>query len=88
MKQDLQQLNADVNDTITRLKNTEAELETLKTAKPPSGVQELGLRVKRLKVRRRDAGCRVRLPVPAVLTEQTKSVRGVCWPSLSSISRL
>nr|KAF6392464.1 hypothetical protein mPipKuh1_007678 [Pipistrellus kuhlii] len=50
MKQDLQQLNADVNDTITRLKNTEAELETLKMAKPPSDVQELGLRVKRLKV--------------------------------------
>ncbi|KAK1339284.1 hypothetical protein QTO34_019965 [Cnephaeus nilssonii] len=50
MKQDLQQLNADVNDTITRLKNTEAELETLKTAKPPSGVHELGLRVKKLKL--------------------------------------
>ncbi|XP_070274716.1 nesprin-2 isoform X3 [Myotis yumanensis] len=49
MKQDLQQLNADVNDTITWLKNTEAELETLKTAKPPSDAQELGLRVKRLK---------------------------------------
>ncbi|XP_059549889.1 nesprin-2 isoform X2 [Myotis daubentonii] len=49
MKQDLQQLNADVSDTITWLKNTEAELETLKTAKPPSDAQELGLRVKRLK---------------------------------------
>ncbi|XP_006756776.1 PREDICTED: nesprin-2 [Myotis davidii] len=49
MKQDLQQLNADVSDTITWLKNTEAELETLKMAKPPSDAQELGLRVKRLK---------------------------------------
>lgn len=48
MKQDLQQLNA-VNDAITRLKNTEAELETLKLATPPSDAQELGLRVKRLK---------------------------------------
>lgn len=91
MKQDLQQLNADVNDTVSGLKNTEAELETLKTAKPPSDVQELGLRVKRLKVRRRVAGCSVRLRVPAVLTEQTKSVgggAGVCWPYLSSISHL
>lgn len=60
MKQDLQQLNTDVHDTITWLKNTEAELETLKMAKPPSDAQELGLRVKRLKVRRRDAECACR----------------------------
>lgn len=80
MKQDLQQLNADVSDTITWLKNTEAELETLKTAKPPSDAQELGLRVKRLKVRPEGGaeGCRVRLQALAVLTKQTKSVEAGC----------
>lgn len=49
IKQDLQQLNSDISDITTWLKDTEAELETLKMAEPPSDVQGLELRVKRLK---------------------------------------
>lgn len=49
VKQDLQQLNSDISDITTWLRKTEAELETLKMAKPPSDVQELELRAKRLK---------------------------------------
>ncbi|XP_066128943.1 nesprin-2 isoform X9 [Saccopteryx bilineata] len=49
IKQDLQQLNSDLSDISTWLKKMEAELETLKMAKPPSDVQGLELRVKRLK---------------------------------------
>ncbi|KAG8511744.1 Nesprin-2, partial [Galemys pyrenaicus] len=49
IKQNLQQLNSDISDIATWLKKTEAELETLKMAEPPSDVQEMGLRVKRLK---------------------------------------
>lgn len=50
IKQNLQQLNSDISDITTWLKKTEAELETLKMAKPPSNIQEMELRVKRLKV--------------------------------------
>lgn len=50
IKQSLQQLNSDISDITTWLKKTEAELETLKMAKPPSNIQEMELRVKRLKV--------------------------------------
>lgn len=50
IKQNLQQLNSDISDITTWLEKTEAELETLKLAKPPSGMQEMELRVKRLKV--------------------------------------
>ncbi|EPY86170.1 hypothetical protein CB1_000324016 [Camelus ferus] len=49
LKQSLQQLNSDISDVTTWLEKTQAELETLKLAKPPSDVQELELRVKRLK---------------------------------------
>ncbi|XP_039731142.1 nesprin-2-like isoform X5 [Pteropus medius] len=49
IKQNLQQLNSDISDITTWLKKTEAELETLKMAKPPSNIQEMELRVKRLK---------------------------------------
>ncbi|XP_059997586.1 nesprin-2 isoform X1 [Lagenorhynchus albirostris] len=49
IKQNLQQLNSDISDITTWLEKTEAELETLKLAKPPSGMQEMELRVKRLK---------------------------------------
>ncbi|XP_006864630.1 PREDICTED: nesprin-2 [Chrysochloris asiatica] len=48
IKQDLQQLNSDISSITTWLRNTEAELETLKMATPPSNIQEMGLRVKRL----------------------------------------
>uniref|UniRef100_A0A2K6FJQ6 Nesprin-2 n=1 Tax=Propithecus coquereli TaxID=379532 RepID=A0A2K6FJQ6_PROCO len=47
-KPNLQQLNSDISDITTWLKKTEAELEMLKMAKPPSDIQEMGLRVKRL----------------------------------------
>lgn len=46
----MQQLNSDISAITTWLEKTEAELETLKLAKPPSGMQEMELRVKRLKV--------------------------------------
>ncbi|XP_035866765.1 nesprin-2 isoform X3 [Phyllostomus discolor] len=49
MKKDLQQLNSDISDITTWLKKTEAELETLKMATPPSDIQEMELRVKSLK---------------------------------------
>ncbi|XP_075387998.1 nesprin-2 isoform X2 [Tenrec ecaudatus] len=49
IKQNLKQLNSDINTIATWLRNTEAELETLKTAPPPSSLKELELRVKRLK---------------------------------------
>ncbi|XP_053457239.1 nesprin-2 isoform X5 [Nycticebus coucang] len=48
MKQNLQQLNSDISNITTWLKKTEAELEMLKMAKPPSDIQEMGLRVRRL----------------------------------------
>uniref|UniRef100_A0A2K5EX71 Spectrin repeat containing nuclear envelope protein 2 n=1 Tax=Aotus nancymaae TaxID=37293 RepID=A0A2K5EX71_AOTNA len=49
IKQNLQQLNSDISAITTWLKKTKAELEMLKTAKPPSDIQEIELRVKRLK---------------------------------------
>ncbi|XP_045143740.1 nesprin-2 isoform X2 [Echinops telfairi] len=49
MKQNLQQLNSDINTITAWLRNTEAELETLKTAPPAPRLEELELRVKRLK---------------------------------------
>ncbi|KAM5338274.1 nesprin-2 isoform 10-T10 [Glossophaga mutica] len=49
IKKDLQQLNSDISDITTWLKKTEAELETLKMATPPSDIQEMELRVKSLK---------------------------------------
>ncbi|XP_053529349.1 nesprin-2 isoform X7 [Artibeus jamaicensis] len=49
IKKDLQQLNSDISDITTWLKKTEAELETLNTAVPPSDIQEMELRVKSLK---------------------------------------
>ncbi|KAM5245078.1 nesprin-2 isoform 4-T7 [Hipposideros larvatus] len=49
LKQNLQQLNSDISDITTWLKKTEAELETFKMAEPPSDIQEMELRVKRLK---------------------------------------
>ncbi|XP_036887040.1 nesprin-2 isoform X2 [Sturnira hondurensis] len=49
IKKALQQLNSDISDITTWLKNTEAELETLKMAVPPSDIQEMELRVKSLR---------------------------------------
>ncbi|XP_025298589.1 nesprin-2 isoform X2 [Canis lupus dingo] len=49
IKQNLQQLNSEISDITTWLKETEAELETLKAAEPPSDIWEMQLRVKRLK---------------------------------------
>ncbi|XP_037688490.1 nesprin-2 isoform X2 [Choloepus didactylus] len=49
IKQNLQQLNSYICDITTWLEKTEAELEMLKMAKPPSSIQEMELRVKRLK---------------------------------------
>lgn len=50
IKQNLKQLKSELGDMATWLEKTEAELEALKMAKPPSDVQEMELRVKRLKV--------------------------------------
>ncbi|XP_058511514.1 nesprin-2 isoform X4 [Ochotona princeps] len=47
-KQSLQQLNTNIRDITTWLANTEAEVASLKTAKPPSDLQEMGLRVQKL----------------------------------------
>ncbi|XP_044915977.1 nesprin-2 isoform X3 [Felis catus] len=49
MKQNLQQLNSKISDITTWLKKTEAELEMLKMAEPPSDIHEMELRVKQLK---------------------------------------
>lgn len=46
----MQQLNSVISDITAWLEKTEAELEALKMAKPPSDIQELELRVKRLQV--------------------------------------
>ncbi|XP_047397719.1 nesprin-2 isoform X2 [Sciurus carolinensis] len=48
MKQNLQQLNSNISNITAWLGKTEAELETLKMAKPPSNIPEMELRVKRL----------------------------------------
>ncbi|KAM6171021.1 nesprin-2 [Erethizon dorsatum] len=48
IKQNVQQLNSVISDITAWLEKTGAELETLKMAKPPSDIQELELRVKRL----------------------------------------
>ncbi|XP_045666543.1 nesprin-2 isoform X3 [Ursus americanus] len=49
INQSLQQLNSEITDITTWLKEMEAELEMLKTAEPPSDIREMELRVKRLK---------------------------------------
>uniref|UniRef100_A0A7N5JX66 Spectrin repeat containing nuclear envelope protein 2 n=1 Tax=Ailuropoda melanoleuca TaxID=9646 RepID=A0A7N5JX66_AILME len=49
IKQSLQQLNSEITDITSWLKEMEAELEMLKTAEPPSDIREMELRVKRLK---------------------------------------
>uniref|UniRef100_A0A8C4MDW9 Spectrin repeat containing nuclear envelope protein 2 n=1 Tax=Equus asinus asinus TaxID=83772 RepID=A0A8C4MDW9_EQUAS len=49
IKQNLQQLNSDISNISICLKKTEAELETLKMAKPPKDMQEMEPRVKKLK---------------------------------------
>ncbi|XP_006142459.1 nesprin-2 isoform X5 [Tupaia chinensis] len=48
IKQNLQQLNSDINTISAWLTKTEAELETLKVAEAPSDVREMAVRVKRL----------------------------------------
>ncbi|XP_059135375.1 nesprin-2 isoform X3 [Peromyscus eremicus] len=48
IKQNVQQLNADIGTITAWLEKTEAELEALRLAKPPSDIQEIALRVKRL----------------------------------------
>nr|XP_051682366.1 nesprin-2 isoform X7 [Oryctolagus cuniculus] len=48
MKQSWRQLDSDIGSIAAWLANTEAEMETLQTAEPPSDVQEMGLRVRRL----------------------------------------
>ncbi|XP_044087705.1 nesprin-2 isoform X6 [Neovison vison] len=49
IKQSLQQVNSEIRDVTTWLKEREAELEMLKRAEPPSDIREMELRVKRLK---------------------------------------
>lgn len=56
IKQNLQQLNSDISNISICLKKTEAELETLKMAKPPKDMQEMEPRVKKLKVSWRRGG--------------------------------
>ncbi|KAM5175710.1 nesprin-2 isoform 1-T2 [Callospermophilus lateralis] len=48
MKQNMQQLNSNISAITAWLGKTEAELETLKMAEPPSNIQEMEPRVKRL----------------------------------------
>ncbi|XP_037066525.1 nesprin-2 isoform X8 [Peromyscus leucopus] len=48
LKQNVQQLNADIGTITAWLEKTEAELAALRLAKPPSDIQEIALRVKRL----------------------------------------
>ncbi|XP_048217916.1 nesprin-2 isoform X2 [Perognathus longimembris pacificus] len=48
IKQNMQQLSSDINNITAWLEKIEAELETLTMAKPPSTIQEIELRVKRL----------------------------------------
>ncbi|XP_021103430.1 nesprin-2 isoform X2 [Heterocephalus glaber] len=49
IKQNVQQLNLIISEITAWLEKTEEELETLKMAKPPSDIQELEPRVKRLR---------------------------------------
>lgn len=48
LKQTTQQLNSDIGSIASWLEKTGAELEALKSAEPPSNIQEMALRVKRL----------------------------------------
>uniref|UniRef100_A0A8C6GVK6 Spectrin repeat containing, nuclear envelope 2 n=1 Tax=Mus spicilegus TaxID=10103 RepID=A0A8C6GVK6_MUSSI len=48
LKQTVQQLKSDISSIAAWLGKTEAELEALKLAEPPSDIQEIALRVKRL----------------------------------------
>ncbi|XP_029396520.1 nesprin-2 isoform X4 [Mus pahari] len=48
LKQTVQQLESDIGSIAAWLGKTEAELEALKLAEPPSDIQEIALRVKRL----------------------------------------
>ncbi|GAB1297538.1 Nesprin-2 [Apodemus speciosus] len=48
LKQTVQQLNSDIGSIAAWLEKTEAELEALKLAEPPSDIQDMALRVKRL----------------------------------------
>ncbi|XP_051051966.1 nesprin-2 [Phodopus roborovskii] len=48
IKENVQQLNSDISNITAWLEKTEAELEALRLAEPPSDIQEMALRVKRL----------------------------------------
>ncbi|XP_038193388.1 nesprin-2 isoform X4 [Arvicola amphibius] len=48
IKENMQQLNSDIGTIAAWLEKTEAELEALRLAEPPSDVQEMALRVKKL----------------------------------------
>ncbi|XP_007638273.2 nesprin-2 isoform X3 [Cricetulus griseus] len=48
IKGNVQQLNSDIGNITAWLEKTEAELEALRLAEPPSDIQEIALRVKRL----------------------------------------
>ncbi|XP_028645647.1 nesprin-2-like isoform X2 [Grammomys surdaster] len=48
LKQNVQQLNSDIGSITAWLEKTGAELEALRLAEPPSDIQEMALRVKRL----------------------------------------
>ncbi|XP_051003413.1 nesprin-2 [Acomys russatus] len=48
LKQHAQQLSSDISNITAWLEKTQAELEALKLAEPPSDIQEMALRVKRL----------------------------------------
>lgn len=50
IKENAQRLNSDIGTIAAWLEKTEAELEALRLAEPPSDVQEMALRVKKLQV--------------------------------------
>lgn len=50
LKENVQRLNSDIGAIAAWLEKTEAELEALRLAEPPSNVQEMALTVKKLQV--------------------------------------
>lgn len=56
IKENAQRLNSDIGTIAAWLEKTEAELEALRLAEPPSDIQEMALRVKKLQVSGSPAG--------------------------------
>lgn len=83
----MQRLNSDIDSIAAWLEKTEAELEALKLAKPPSDIQEMALRVKRLQVsgavgggeRRSEQACRVSI---VLLDKEVRPGLGVAFTSV------